>query len=64
MAAVTGGVLVAGVVQTAIAPFVSRFREALPPLVTGLVVTMIGQHWRTVRFQIEPPMREFNALMR
>ena len=42
MAAITGGVLIAGILQTAIAPFVSRFRHALPPLVTGLVVTMIG----------------------
>lgn len=42
MAAVTGGVLIGGLIQTLLAPFVSRFRMALPPLITGLVVTMIG----------------------
>ena len=42
MAVVTGGVLCGGLVQTLLAPFVGRFRGALPPLVTGLVVTMIG----------------------
>ena len=42
MAVVTGGVLVGGLVQAAIAPFVGRLRFALPPLVTGLIVLMIG----------------------
>ncbi|GAB3483475.1 uracil-xanthine permease family protein [Marinomonas epiphytica] len=42
MAVVTGGVLVGGLIQAAIAPFVGRLRFALPPLVTGLIVLMIG----------------------
>ena len=42
MAAITGGVLVGGLFQTALAPFIGRLRFALPPLVTGLIVLMIG----------------------
>ncbi len=42
MAAVTGGILVGGIVQACLAPLVGRLRFALPPLVTGLIVTMIG----------------------
>lgn len=42
MAAVTGGILVGGIIHALIAPFVGKIRFALPPLVTGLVVTMIG----------------------
>ncbi len=42
MAAVTGGILVGGLIHAAIAPFIGRLRFALPPLITGLVVTMIG----------------------
>ncbi|NKC12996.1 MAG: purine permease [Gammaproteobacteria bacterium] len=42
MAAVMGGVLVGGIFHACLAPFVGRIRFALPPLVTGLVVTMIG----------------------
>jgi xanthine permease len=42
MATVMGGVLVGGLFHTALAPFVGRIRFALPPLVTGLVVVMIG----------------------
>ncbi len=42
MAVVTGGILVGGLLQAMLAPFIGRLRFALPPLVTGLVVTMIG----------------------
>ena len=42
MAAVTGGILVGGLFQATLAPLVGRLRFALPPLVTGLIVTMIG----------------------
>lgn len=42
MAAVTGGILVGGLLQACLAPFIGRLRFALPPLVTGLIVTMIG----------------------
>ena len=42
MAVVTGGILIGGLFQASLAPFIGRMRFALPPLVTGLVVTMIG----------------------
>jgi len=42
MALVTGGVLVGGLFQAALAPFIGRLRFALPPLVTGLIILMIG----------------------
>lgn len=42
MGVVMGGVLVGGIFHACLAPFVGRIRFALPPLVTGLVVTMIG----------------------
>jgi len=42
MAMVTGGVLVGGLFQAALAPFIGRMRFALPPLVTGLIILMIG----------------------
>ena len=42
MAAVTGGVLVGGLFHAALGRVVGRIRFALPPLVTGLVVLMIG----------------------
>jgi len=42
MAIVTGGVLVGGLFQAALAPFIGRMRFALPPLVTGLIILMIG----------------------
>ena len=42
MAVLMGGVVVGGLFHTCLAPFVGRIRFALPPLVTGLVVTMIG----------------------
>lgn len=42
MAMVTGGILVGGLFQASLAPFIGRLRFALPPLVTGLIVTMIG----------------------
>lgn len=36
------GVVVGGIFHACLAPFVGKIRFALPPLVTGLVVTMIG----------------------
>jgi len=42
MAAITGGVLVGGLFHAALGTVVRRLRFALPPLVTGLVVLMIG----------------------
>jgi len=42
MAVIMGGVLVGGIFHACLAPFVGKIRFALPPLVTGLVVTMIG----------------------
>ena len=42
MAVLMTGVLLGGLFHSCLAPFVGRLRFALPPLVTGLVVTMIG----------------------
>jgi NCS2 family nucleobase:cation symporter-2 len=42
MAVVMGGVMIGGLFHAGLAPFIGRIRVALPPLVTGLVVTMIG----------------------
>ncbi|MFN3936695.1 MAG: uracil-xanthine permease family protein [Gemmobacter sp.] len=42
MAAITGGVLVGGLFHAALGTVIGRIRFALPPLVTGLVVLMIG----------------------
>jgi len=42
MAALTGGIIIGGIFHACLAPFVGRIRFALPPLVTGLVVLMIG----------------------
>lgn len=42
MSAISGGVIVGGIFHALLAPFVGKLRFALPPLVTGLVVTMIG----------------------
>ncbi len=42
MGALMCGVLIGGLFHASLAPFVGRIRFALPPLVTGLVVTMIG----------------------
>ena len=42
MAAIAGGVLIGGLFHTCLAPIIGRIRFALPPLITGLVVTMIG----------------------
>jgi xanthine permease len=42
MAAVMGGVIIGGFFHAFLATFVGRLRFALPPLVTGLVVVMIG----------------------
>jgi NCS2 family nucleobase:cation symporter-2 len=42
MAAVMGGVIIGGLFHASLALFIGRIRFALPPLVTGLVVTMIG----------------------
>ncbi|RXJ72394.1 uracil permease [Veronia nyctiphanis] len=51
MAIVTGGVLVGGLFHAMLAPIVGRIRFALPPLVTGLVVTMIGLYLIKVGIQ-------------
>src|SRR5210317_754243 len=42
IAILMGGVIVGGLFQTALAPFIGRLRFALPPLVTGLIILMIG----------------------
>lgn len=42
MAAVMGGVIVGGFFHATLGIFIKKIRFALPPLVTGLVVTMIG----------------------
>ncbi|WP_163846414.1 uracil-xanthine permease family protein [Pseudooceanicola aestuarii] len=42
MAPLMGGVLAGGLFHAVLALFIGRIRFALPPLVTGLVVTMIG----------------------
>ena len=42
LAALFGGVLIGGVFHAGLGLFIGRIRFALPPLVTGLVVTMIG----------------------
>lgn len=42
MAVLMGGILVGGLFHACLAPFIGKIRFALPPLVTGLVVTMIG----------------------
>lgn len=42
LAALFGGVLVGGIFHGALGLVIGRIRFALPPLVTGLVVTMIG----------------------
>lgn len=42
LAALFGGVLIGGLFHAILGLFIGRIRFALPPLVTGLVVTMIG----------------------
>jgi len=42
IAVLMGGVLVGGLFHAALGLFIGKIRFALPPLVTGLVVTMIG----------------------
>ncbi|MEO9777152.1 nucleobase:cation symporter-2 family protein [Roseibium sp.] len=42
LAALFGGVIIGGVFHAALGLFIGKIRFALPPLVTGLVVTMIG----------------------
>ncbi|WP_172298465.1 uracil-xanthine permease family protein [Pseudoruegeria sp. HB172150] len=42
LAALFGGVLIGGLFHACIGFFIGKIRFALPPLVTGLVVTMIG----------------------
>lgn len=42
MALIAGGVIAGGLFHVALAPIIGRLRFALPPLVTGLVVLMIG----------------------
>ena len=45
------GVLVGGIFHACLAPFIGKIRFALPPLVTGLVVTMIGLYLMKVGIQ-------------
>ena len=42
IAVLMGGILVGGLFHASLGLFIGRLRFALPPLVTGLVVTMIG----------------------
>lgn len=42
LAALFGGVIIGGVFHALLGTFIGKIRFALPPLVTGLVVTMIG----------------------
>jgi xanthine permease len=42
LAALYGGVIVGGLFHAALGTFIGKIRFAMPPLVTGLVVTMIG----------------------
>lgn len=42
MAVLMCGIVVGGIFHACLAPFIGKIRFALPPLVTGLVVTMIG----------------------
>lgn len=42
MAAITGGIIIGGIFQASLGLFIGRIRNWLPPLVTGLVVLMIG----------------------
>ena len=42
MAILMCGIVVGGIFHACLAPFIGKIRFALPPLVTGLVVTMIG----------------------
>jgi NCS2 family nucleobase:cation symporter-2 len=42
MPVLMGGVIAGGIFHTCLAPFIGKLRFALPPLVTGLVVVMIG----------------------
>ncbi len=42
LAALFGGVIIGGIFHAVLGTFIGKIRFALPPLVTGLVVTMIG----------------------
>ncbi|MCL3883123.1 nucleobase:cation symporter-2 family protein [Marivita sp. GX14005] len=42
LAALFGGIIIGGIFHAFLALFIGKIRFALPPLVTGLVVTMIG----------------------
>lgn len=42
LAALMGGVIIGGIFQAFLGTFIGRIRFALPPLVTGLIVLMIG----------------------
>ncbi len=42
LAALYGGVIIGGIFHAVLGTFIGKIRFALPPLVTGLVVTMIG----------------------
>lgn len=51
MAAVMGGILVGGLFHMFLGTFIKKIRFALPPLVTGLVVLMIGLYLIKVGIQ-------------
>ena len=51
MAAVMGGILVGGLFHIFLGTFIKKIRFALPPLVTGLVVLMIGLYLIRVGIQ-------------
>ena len=42
LAALFGGIVIGGLFHAVLGLFIGKIRFALPPLVTGLVVTMIG----------------------
>ncbi len=42
MAGLMGGILIGGIFQASLGMIINKIRFALPPLVTGLIVTMIG----------------------
>lgn len=52
--ALFGGVLIGGLFHVFIGTFIGKIRFALPPLVTGLVVTMIGLALSKSAFSMRP----------
>ena len=45
LAVVFGGVIIGGIFHAILGTFIGKIRFALPPLVTGLVVSLIGSLW-------------------